>query len=95
MLFQLRFNLNPCLQKSPNKNKSMFKSMISTATLTLGLVGQSDQAQAIEALSYFTEEIPGLAGLPEFPDTYIPWEFPLTLEDTIKMENRFAVLEMQ
>ena len=73
----------------------MFKSLISTATLTLGLVGQLETAHAIEALSYFTEEIPGLAGLPEFPSTEIPWEFPLTLEDTIKMENRFAVIQMQ
>ena len=90
MLYQLRFNLNPCVLESLNKNKSMFKSLISTATLTLGLVGQ--QAQAIEALSNFTDEIPGLVGIPEFPSTDIPWEFPLTLEDTIKMENRFAVL---
>ena len=95
MLYQLRFNLNPCVLESLNKNKSMFKSLISTATLTLGLVGQLEQAHAIEALSYFTEEIPGLAGLPEFPSTEIPWEFPLTLEDTIKMENRFAVIQMQ
>ena len=94
MLHQLRFNLNPCLFKSLNKNKSMFKSLISTATLTLGLLGQQEQAQALEALSNFTDEIPGLVGLPEFPSTEIPWEFPLTLEDTIKMENRFAVIQM-
>ena len=95
MLFQLGFNLNPCLLKPLNKNKSMFKSLISTATMTFGLVGQLEQAQALEALSNFVDEIPGLVGLPEFPNTEIPWEFPLTLEDTIKMENRFAVLQMQ
>ena len=95
MLYQLGFNLNPFLLKFLNKNKSMFKSLISTATLTLGLVGQLEQAQALEALSNFVDEIPGLVGLPEFPNTEIPWEFPLTLEETIKMENRFAVLQMQ
>ena len=94
MLHQLRFNLNHRVLKSLNKNKSMFKSLISTATLTLGLLGQQEQAQALEALSNFTDEIPGLVGLPEFPSTEIPWEFPLTLEDTIKMENRFAVIQM-
>ena len=94
MLYQLAFNLNHRVLKSLNKNKSMFKSLISTATLTLGLLGQQEQAQALEALSNFTDEIPGLVGLPEFPSTEIPWEFPLTLEDTIKMENRFAVIQM-
>ena len=31
---------------------------------------------------------------PEFDKIVIPWEFPLTEEDTIKMENRYAVLLM-
>ena len=69
----------------------MIKSLVSTATLTLSLF---EQASAIEALSQFVDEIPKLTGIPSYPNTEIPWEFPLTEEDTIKMQNRYAVLLM-
>ena len=68
----------------------MNKSLVSTALLTLSLF---EQASALEALSQFVDEIPQLAGIPD-SNTVIPWEFPLTEEDTIKMQNRYAVLLM-
>ena len=60
----------------------MKKSLASTAILTLSLF---DQASTLGTLSTFVDEIPELAGIPEYPNTEIPWEFPLTEEDTIKM----------
>ena len=69
----------------------MNKSLVSTAILTLSLF---EQASALGTLSTFVDEIPELSGIPEYPNTEIPWEFPLTEEDTIKMQNRYAVLLM-
>ena len=66
----------------------MFKALISTATLSLTVSG-------IETLSTFVDEVPRLAGIPDAVFEDIGTEFPLTEEDTIKLQNRYSVILLQ
>ena len=66
----------------------MFKTLISTATLSL-------TAKSIETLSTFIDEVPQLAGIPDAVFEGIGTEFPLTEEDTIKLQNRYSVMLLQ
>ena len=53
-----------------------------------------EQAYALDAIEEFVDVASELDGIQDYHETVIPWEYPLTEEDTIKMENRYAVLLM-
>ena len=65
----------------------MIKTFVSTALLTLSLF---EQASALDALKESVDVATELDGIEDYHETVMPLEFPLTEEDTIKMQNRYA-----